>query len=169
MKAIKFIPILSIGMFILVSLYAIFSIFDIITLWTGYPINSKLYQFDIINETKVIDTKHLIVSTIYLSLNVILIIPTYWYLKITKLINKKDYYNPNVYQLFSKMTNLLLISCSIPIFLPRVLKLNDTYVIPEYWFNIHPVFILLFSGLLRSFSYILKDAIKQKQENELTI
>lgn len=166
MKELKFIPLFSIGIFILVTLYATYSIFDIITLWTGYPINSKLYQFDIINETKVIDTKHLIVSTIYLSLNVILIIPTYWYLKITKLINKKDYYNPNVYQLFSKMTNLLLISCSIPIFLPRILKLNDTYVIPEYWLNIHPVFILLFSGLLQSFSYILKDAIKQKQENE---
>lgn len=169
MKAIKFIPIFSIGMFILVSLYAIFSIFDIITLWTGYPINSKLYQFDIINETKVIDTKHLIVSTIYLSLNVILIIPTYWYLKITKLINKKDYYNPNVYQLFSKITNLLFISCSIPVFLPRILDLSSLYTIPEFWFNIHPTFIILFAGLLQSFSLILKDAIKHKQENELTI
>src|SRR5690606_16753092 len=124
MKAIKFIPIFSIGMFILVSLYAIFSIFDIITLWTGYPINSKLYQFDIINETKVIDTKHLIVSTIYISLNINLTLRTYWYLKITKLINQKDDYKPNVYQLFSKMTNLLFFSCSIPVFWRRILDLS---------------------------------------------
>jgi len=169
MKAIKFIPVFSIGMFILVSLYAIYSIFDIINLWTQIPINTKLFKSNFLNGIRFIDKKHLIASTIYLLLNVIMILPAYWYLKVMKLINKKEYYIPILYKLFSKISVFLIVACLIPMFLPRIIDLDNSYAIPEFWYNIHPTFIILLAGLLQSFSLILKDAVKHKQENELTI
>lgn len=57
----------------------------------------------------------------------------------------------------------------IAIFSPRILHISNSNTLPELWFNIHPTFIILFAGLLQSFSYILKDATKHKLENELTI
>jgi len=169
MKDLKYIGILSIVFFILIIVYGLYSLLEIFILWTDFPMKNYFFQSNLQDDIHFIDNKHRFVTTIYLLLNIILILPSFWYLKVTKLINKKDYYSPILYSLFGRISTILALTAIIPIFLPRILDLDKAYVKPEFWFNIHPTFIILLAGLLQSFSLILKDAIHHKQENELTI
>jgi|SRR5690554_469074 len=160
---------LSFGFLILIVIYAIYSLLDIITIWTNYPVTEKFYDSNFKNYYMVFDTKHRIITTIYLSLNITLLVPAIWYFIIAKQINKKDFYNPTIYKLFRKIAIFLMFTAMIPLLLPRVVRFDSSYEIPEFWFNIHPTFILFLAALFESFAIILKDAKKQKEENELTI
>src|SRR5690606_36285403 len=109
---------LSFGFLILIVIYAIYSLLDIITIWTNYTVTEKFYDSNFKNYYMVFDTKHRIITTIYLSLNITLLVPAIWYFIIAKQINKKDFYNPTIYKLFENSAILLIKSTFLPMLLP---------------------------------------------------
>ena len=151
---------------IIVILASFISIIEIYSCWSE--------QLNSISQFKSIDLENYtyidkIITTLYLILDILLLIPAIWFFKICNKIAKNDYYNNEIISYFKNIGTILFLLSIIPLVLIRFLDTSDYFIKPEYWFNIHPFFYMFIASLFETFAFILKEAKKQKEENELTI
>lgn len=151
---------------IIVILASLFSFVEIYSCWTQKTISiSQFKNIDLSSYT----TLDKVVTTLYLILDITLLAPAIWFYKICNKIARKEFYNEEIISYFKNIGTLLFLLSIIPLFLTRLINTSDNFIKPEFWFNIHPFFFMFIATLFETFSFILKEGLKQKQENELTI
>lgn len=155
-----------ITLLIIVILVSVISFIEMYSCWSGKPIS--ISQFENIDLTNY-NTTDKIVTTVYLILDITLLIPAIWFYKICNKIAKRDFYNEEIISYFKNIGTSLFLLSIIPLFLVRLLNTSDNFIKPEFWFNIHPFFFMFIATLFETFAFILKEGLKHKQENELTI
>ncbi|WP_277631937.1 hypothetical protein [Avrilella dinanensis] len=165
METIKSLKKFAIILLLLNIIFGIFSIIEILNMWSNSTFNIFKYQL--------IDSKNLTLSdktvfTVYQLLNVSIIIPAYWFYTISKSISKGVFFESFVIKPFQQIGYFLYAVSAIALFFPRFFN-HDKSIQESLWYDIHPTFIILIATLFLSFAVILKEAKKQKEENELTI
>ena len=153
---------------ILVIFYSIISVIEIVNVWNETTFDSSQFEdIDLGNYT--VNDK--ISTSLYLFSNLLLCLPTWWFFKICKKISKGNYYETEVIANFKKISIYLFITSAVVVFAFRFFSFStsDSFVKPEFWFDISPVFFMFIASFFEAFAIILEHGQKIKQENELTI
>ena len=165
MKDLKNLKVYTIVIGILIIAYGLISLIEISNIWEITSISTTQKSIDYINYS----TKNKIITTSYQILNIALILPIYQFYKICTIFNKGVYYNDKIINLLKKVSNLIYIVSAIAILISKFFTTTEGIENPIFWFNIHPVFFMFLGTIFNAFAIIFKEALKQKQENELTI
>lgn len=153
-----------IGILFLVN--AAYSFLEILNIW-GIT-NIEFSEFSSVKYQIYTQTDKLI-TTIYQLLNIALLLPIYLFYKITNKFKNDILFSSEVINLLKNITTILYVLSAIAILITRFAKPSDVFQTSIYWFNVHPLFIMFIGTIFNAFAIILKQALKQKQENELTI
>ena len=155
---------LIIGVLFLVN--AAYSFLETLNIWGITKI--EFSEFSSVKYQIYTETDKLI-ATIYQLLNIALLLPIYLFSKITNQFKNDILFSSEIINLLKNITTILYVLSAIAILITRFIKPSDVFQTPIYWFNVHPLFIMFIGTLFNAFAVILKQALKQKQENELTI
>jgi len=162
-KSLKIYTIL-IGIVILIN--AIFSVIEILNIWK--IINLEYVEFSNL-KFQFYTTTDKLIETIYQLLNIALLIPIILFYKISNQFKNGFFFSNEIIKLLKNICTILYVLSAIAILITRFIKPSEVYQTPNYWFNLHPLFIMFIGTIFNAFALILKEALKQKQENELTI
>ena len=165
MNTIRSLSRFSIVLFILGIYSCLFAILEIVNLWTDESI--RIFSFQL-TDSGGFSLSDKVVFTVYQILNISMIVPVYWFYSIAKSLSKGVFFESFVIKKFQQTGNYLYAVAAIAVLFPRFFS-YDTSISGYLWYGVHPVFVMIFATLLLSFVVILKEARKQKQENDLTI
>ena len=151
---------------VLVLANGIYSFLEILNIWNVIQLefsafSSLKYQFYTQTDK--------FIATTYQLLNIALLIPVFLFFKISNQFKNGTLYSNEIINLLKNICTILYVLSAIAILTTRFVKPSELYQTPNYWFNIHPLFFMFLGTIFSAFAVILKEALKQKQENELTI
>lgn len=165
MRTIKSLKRFSIILLVLVNFGVIYSAIEIFNVWTNESFATLKSQL-LCSENLTLSDKS--VFTVYQLLNISMILPAYWFYNVSKFISKSVFFESFVIKKFQQIGNYLYAVSAIAVIFPRFFS-YDTSISEYLWYGVHPLVVMFLATLLLSFSVILKEALKQKQENDLTI
>jgi len=166
MKDLKTLKTYTILIGVLVLANGIYSFLEILNIWK--IINLEITEFSNLKYQFYTTTDKLIASS-YQLLNIALLIPVFQFYKIANLFRSGILYNEEIINLLKNICTILYVLSAIAILITRFIKQSEVFQTPNYWFNLHPLFIMFLGTIFNAFAVILKEALKQKEENELTI
>lgn len=166
MKEFKSLKIYTVIIGILLLVNAVYSCLEILNVWEITKI--EISTFSSVKYQIYTQTDKLIAS-IYQLLNVALLIPIYLFYKISNQFKNGVLFSNEIINLLKNITTALYVLSAVAILITRFGKPSDIFQTPIYWFNVHPLFIMFIGTIFNAFAVILKEALKQKKENELTI
>ena len=165
MYSIKLLNKNAVILLILGVITALVSVFEIINVWIGLDFGIVKQYLQTPRSYKHSDK---IIFTLFQLCNVLLVIPAIWFYKISKIVLAQRYFESIVVNKCRQIGNFLFLLSAITIVVPRFFEYDKT--ITEFlWYGVHPFFVMILASLFLSFSVVLDEARRQKEENELTI